>query len=75
LSNERILYGSLSTFDDVYTQSVKDFFQRYFEAIPVKDDERARELSPFKNKEGKGILKQVKAPNDPAHDSKKYLFV
>lgn len=74
LSNERILYGSLATFDDVYTQSVKDFFQRYFTAIPVQDDDREKKIRPLDDK-GKPGKARVKAPINPDHDSKKYLFV
>jgi exodeoxyribonuclease V gamma subunit len=74
-AEEKLIYGPLAKFDEVYTKPVRQFFERYFEACPQQNDDRARDLSPKVDKKtGKKILENEKAPNDAAVKSKKYLY-
>ena len=72
-ADEKLIYGSLSKFDDVFTPDVYNFFAEYFEAILVQDDVREKSLRPLDAK-GKPGKARVEAPNDTNYDSKKYLF-
>jgi len=73
-SEEKLVYGSLAKFDDVFTKDVQIFFKKFFVAIPAQDDEREKEIRPLDAK-GKPGPANVPAPNDSSIKSKKYLFV
>jgi exodeoxyribonuclease V gamma subunit len=73
-SEEKIVFGPLAKFDDVFTKEVQTFFKKFFAAIPVQDDELEKDLRPVDAK-GKVGPARVKSPNNASHDSKKYLFV
>jgi exonuclease V gamma subunit len=74
-AEEKLIYGPLAKFDEVYSKPVRQFFERYFKACPQQNDERARDLSPKVDKKtGKKVLENEKAPHDTAVKSKKYLY-
>lgn len=75
-AEEKLVYGPLAKFDEVYTKPVRQFFERYFTARPGESEDRARELSTKVDKKtGKKVLEREKSPNDSTVSSKKYLYL
>jgi exodeoxyribonuclease V gamma subunit len=73
-AEEKLVYGTLVKFDDVFTKDVQTFFKKFYSAVLAVDDELEKELRPLDAK-GKPGPARVKSPHDSKTDSKKYLFV